>query len=341
MRPGWQELRYAIRILFKNPSFTVAAVVAMALGIATSTTIFSMVNTVLLRPLPYSNPEEVMIVWARFDGRDAKDIWLSPPEVKDFRQQGTLFKDFAILTDLTFNMTGNGDAEQLQAVGASANLFPMLGVNMAKGRSFLPEEDQQGARKVAVITHSFWQRRFGGNEGILNQSLTLEGEPFVVVGVLPANFTIPPPSSVFPQRIDIFVPFDSVSPIAGTTNRDLRSLHVLARTQPGVTVKQAEAQMNTVALNFQQQYPDSYPQESRFRLRVVPFHDDVVKDMKPSLLILFIASVLVLLIACVNIANLLLARSAAREREFGIRVSLGGGPRKIIRQLLSESLVLA
>ena len=341
MRPGWQELRYAIRILFKNPSFTVAAVVAMALGIATSTTIFSMVNTVLLRPLPYSNPEEVMIVWARFDGRDAKDIWLSPPEVKDFRQQGTLFKDFAILTDLTFNMTGNGDAEQLQAVGASANLFPMLGVNMAKGRSFLPEEDQQGARKVAVLTHSFWQRRFGGNEGILNQSLTLEGEPFVVVGVLPANFTIPPPSSVFPQRIDIFVPFDSVSPIAGTTNRDLRSLHVLARTQPGVTVKQAEAQMNTVALNFQQQYPDSYPQESRFRLRVVPFHDDVVKDMKPSLLILFIASVLVLLIACVNIANLLLARSAAREREFGIRVSLGGGPRKIIRQLLSESLVLA
>jgi putative ABC transport system permease protein len=341
MRIGWQELGYGVRLLFKNPSFTVAAVLAMALGIATSTMIFSMVNAVLLRPLPYTNPDEVMIVWARFEARNAKDVWLSPPEVKDFRQQGTLFKDFAALSDLTFNLSGTGDPEQIQAIGASANLFPLLGVNMAKGRGFLPEEDQPGARKVAVLTHGFWQRRFGGNEGIIDQSLTLEGEPFVVVGVLPANFTIPPPSSVFPQRIDVFVPFDSVVPTAGTTNRDLRNVHVLARTQPGVTVQQAESQINAIAQNFQQQYPEAYPQDSRFRLTVTPFHDYVVKAIKPSLLILFAASVLVLLIACVNIANLLLARAAAREREFGIRVSLGAGPLKIVRQLLTESVVLA
>jgi predicted permease len=341
MRIGGQELGYAIRLLFKNPSFTVAAVLAMALGIATSTMIFSMVHAVLLRPLPYSNPAEVMIVWARFEARNAKDVWLSPPEVKDFRQQGTLFKDFAALTDLTLNLTGTGDAEQLQAIGASANLFPLLGVNMAKGRGFLPEEDQQGARKVVVLTHGFWQRRFGGNEGILNQSVTLEGEPFVIVGVLPVNFTIPPPSSVFPERIDVFVPFDSVVVTAGTTNRDLRHLHVLARTQPEVTRAQAESQMNAIALNLQQQYPEAYPHDSKFRLSIVPFHEYVVKAIRPSLLILFSASVLVLLIACVNIANLLLARAAAREKEFGIRVSLGAGPLKIVRQLVTENLVLA
>jgi predicted permease len=341
MRIGGQELGYGIRLLFKNPSFTLAAVLAMALGIATSTMIFSMVNAVLLRPLPYTNPDEVMIVWARFEARDAKDVWLSPPEVKDFRQQGTLFKDFAALADLTLNMTGNGDPEQLQVVGASGNLFSMLGVNMAKGRGFLPEEDQQGARKVAVLTHGFWQRRFGANEGILNQSLTLEGEPYVIVGVLPANFTIPPPSSVFPGRIDVFVPFDSVVPTAGTTNRDLRHVHVLTRTKPGVTPEQAQSQMNTIAQTLQQQYADAYPQDSRFRLSVVPFHNYIVKPIRPSLLILFIASILVLLIACVNIANLLLARAAAREKEFGIRVSLGAGPLMIVRQLLTESLLLA
>ena len=341
MRIGWQDLGYGIRLLFKNPSFTVAAVLAMALGIATSTMIFSMVDAVLLRPLPYANPNEVMIVWARFEARNPKDLWLSPPEVKDFRQQGTLFKDFAALTDLTLNLTGTGDPEQLQAIGASANLFPLLGVNMEKGRGFLPEEDQQGARKVVVLSHGFWQRRFGGNEGILNQPVTLEGEPFVVVGVLPANFTIPPPSSVFPERIDVFVPFDSVVPTAGTTNRDLRHVHVLARPQPGVTQAQAESQMNAIALTMQQQYPEAYPQDSQFRLSIVPFHEYVVKAIKPSLLILFSASVLVLLIACVNIANLLLARAVAREKEFGIRVSLGAGPVKIVRQLLTESLLLA
>lgn len=340
MRTTWQELRYGLRLFFKNPTFTVAAVLAMALGIATSTMIFSMVNTVLLRPLPYANPDEVMIVWARFEARSAKDTWLSPPEVKDFRQQGTLFKDFAALTDLTFNMTGNGDPEQLQAIGASGNLFSMLGVKMAKGRGFLPEEDRQGAGKVAVLTHGFWQRRFGENE-IINQSLILEGEPFVVVGVLPANFTIPPPSTVFPERIDVFVPFESVVPTAGTINRDLRNVHVLARTQPGVTPAQAQSQINTIAQNFQQQYPEAYSQDSKFQLTVTPFHEYIVKPIKPSLLILFIASILVLLIACVNIANLLLARSAAREKEFGIRVSLGAGPLKIVHQLITESLVLA
>jgi len=341
MSLGTQELRYGIRLLFKNPSFTVAAIIAMALGIATSSMIFSMVNAVLLRPLPYSNPDEVMIVWARFEARSANDIWLSPPEVKDFRQQGTLFKDFAALTDLNLNLTSPADSEQLQAIGASGNLFSLLGVNMEKGRGFLPEEDQQGARKVVVLSHGFWQRRFGGNEGILNQALTLDGEPFLVIGVLPANFTIPPPSSVFPERIDVFVPFESVSPTAGTTNRDLRSVHVLARTKPGVTLNQAASQMNAIALNLQQQYPEAYPRDSQFRLRIVPFHEYVVQALKPSLIILFSASVLVLLIACVNIANLLLARAAAREREFGIRVSLGAGPLKIVRQLLTESLLLA
>src|SRR5882724_11599762 len=246
MRISWQELSYGIRLLFKNPSFTVAVVLAMALGIATSTMIFSMVNAVLLHPLPYTNPDEVMIVWARFEARSAKDLWLSPPEVKDFRQQGTLFKDFAALTDLTLNLTGTGDPEQLQAIGASGNLFSLLGVTMAKGRGFLPVEDQQGARKVVVLSHGFWQRRFGGNEVITNQSLTLESQSFVVVGVLPANFTIPPPSSVFPERIDVFVPFDSVVSTAGPTNRDLRNVHVLARTQPGVSLKQAESQMNAI-----------------------------------------------------------------------------------------------
>ena len=342
MRIGGQEVGYGIRLLFKNPSFTLAAVIAMALGIATSTMIFSMVNAVLLRPLPYANPDEIMIVWARFESRDAKDVWLSPPEVKDFQQQkGPVFKDFAALADLTLNMTGNGDPEQLQAIGASGNLFPMLGVNMAKGRAFLAEEDQKGARKVAILTHGFWQRRFGANEGIINQSITLEGEPYVVVGVLPADFTIPPPSSVFPDRVDVFVPFDSVVPTAGTTNRDLRHVHVLTRTQPGVTPEQAQSQMNTIAQTFRQQYADSYPQDSGFRLSVVPFHEYVVKPIRPSLLILFIASILVLLIACVNIANLLLARAAAREKEFGIRLSLGAGPVKIVRQLLTESLLLS
>jgi len=341
MSIGSQELRYGFRVLFKNPSFTVAAILTMALGIATSSMIFSMVNAVLLRPLPYSNPDEVMIVWARFEARNAKDVWLSPPEVKDFRQQGTLFKDFAALTDLTFNFTSLADSEQLQAIGASGNLFSMLGVNMAQGRGFLPEEDQQGARKVVVLSHGFWQRRFGGDERILNQVLTFDGEPFLVIGVLPANFTIPPPSSVFPERIDVFVPFESVAPTAGTTNRDLRSVHVLARIKPGVTLKQAESQMNAIALNLQQQYPEAYPPDSQFRLRIVPFHEYVVQAIKPSLLILFSASVLVLLIACVNIANLLLARAAARGKEFGIRVSLGAGPLKIVRQLLTESLLLA
>jgi putative ABC transport system permease protein len=337
----WQDLRYGIRLLFKSPAFTVAAVLAIGLSIGTVTTIFSAVNAVLLRPLPYANPDQVMIIWARFEARGADDTWLSPPEVQDFRQQATHFTGFAALTDLTLNMTGEGEPEQLQVVGASANLFPLLGVRMAQGRAFMPEEDQEGAGKAAILSHSFWQRRFGGDRGVVGKALTLDGGSYTVVGILPADFTIPPPSSVFPGRVDLYVPFNGAVAKSAAQSRDVRNVHVLARLKPGSTAEQAQAEMSTIATRLQQAYPEAYPANSGWRLTATPFHEYIVRGSREALLILLGAGIFVMLISCINIANLLLARAVAREKEFAVRLSLGASQFKVVRQLLTESLLLA
>jgi putative ABC transport system permease protein len=335
------DLRYAFRMLFKNPAFTAAALLAVGLSIGTVTTIFSAVSAVLLRPLPYADPNGVMIIWARFEARGADDTWLSSPEVQDFREQATHFNGFAAMTDLTLNMTGAGEPEQLQIVGASQNLFPLLGVNMVEGRGFAPEEDQEGAGKAAVLSHGFWQRRFGGDRSIVGKALTLDGSPYTVVGVLPADFTIPPPSSVFPARVDLYVPFAGAVAKNVAQSRDARNVHVLARLKPGGTPEQAQAEMSTIAARLQQQYPEAYPANSGWRLTATPFHEYITRGSRLALLILLGAGIFVLLISCINVANLLLARAVAREKEFAVRLSLGASPWKVVRQLLTESLVLA
>src|ERR1700730_6624544 len=326
-----RDLRYSARILIKSPGFTVVAVLALTLGIGANTAIFSVVNSVLLRPLPYSDPGRLMQLWEASAKKGRNEIPASYPNFADWRDQNHVFEQVAAYSDWTFNLTGTGEPERIRSAIVSPAWFSILGIKPIRGRVFLAGEDEQGKDLVAVISESLWQRRFNSDPNIVGRSINLDDKSFTVVGVIARGTQAP----LLPDEIELWAP---VSHGFGATNRYGHYLSVIARLKSDATPQQAQADMSTIAARLEQQYPES---NKGLSVRVVSLGEQIVGNFRTSLLVMLGAVVFVLLIGAANVANMLLARAAGRQKEMAIRTALGAGRWRIVRQLLTESMLLS
>ena len=322
-----QDIRYAFRRLIKSPAFTLVALLTLALGIGANTAIFSVVNAVLLQPLPYPDSHEIVGVYHLSDGRRAV---MSGPNFTDVKALNTTLEEVAAYTRTRTILTGRGEPVRLDGSGISASLFDMLGVQAAHGRTFRAEENQPGGTRVAILSHSLWQQRFGGDAAIVGKPLTLDGVTHEIVGVMPEGFS-------FPADRQIWTPLEYTADFT-TEQRGAWYLQVVGRLKPGVTVEQARAEVETIGRRLAAQYPDA---NEGVDFTAVSLHEAMVGSLRSAFWVLLGAVGFVLLIACVNVANLLLARAASRESEIAVRSALGADRARLVRQLLTESLMLA
>ena len=327
-----QDLRFGVRMLMKNPGFTAVAVLTLALGIGANTAIFSVVNAVLFRQLPYRDAGQLVIVWEQNLPRGWHTNTVSAANFDDWKSQNTVFSDMAAVDPTSFNLTGIGEPMEIEGERVTANLFTLLGVQPMRGRGFSAADDNPSSPLAAVISYGLWQRNFGGDPGVIGRQISLDGRSHTIVGIMPADFS-DAYTTFFNVHGQVWVPGLDMRPRGRTEHAYL----ALARLKPGVTLQQAQAEMDTIASRIEHQFPEN----RGWSAAVVGMHDQMVALARPALLVLIAAVAFVLFIACVNLANLLLARAASREREIAMRSALGASSSRVLRQLMTESVLLA
>jgi len=344
---GWMEttgqnLRYAWRMLLRSPSFTIVAVLTLALGIGANVAIFTVIHGVLLQPLPFPHPEQLVRVYDDIRASNTHDIGMSVPELWDLRDRSGVFQDISALVSADANLTGGDRPQRIELLGTSPNYLTMLGAKPELGRIYTPAEAQPGFTLNVVISDAFWRRSFGADPDVLGRSIRVDGDLYTIVGVMPPEFRHPG-RTLNLNNVDLWAAAGfSANPFPSPVVRAVRFLPgAMGRLKPGLTVPQAQAQLDAFVAQLTRQFPDEYPAAAGWSIRLVPTQEDLVGNVRTELLILFAAVGLVLLIACVNLANLLLARSASRQREIAIRLAIGAGRTRLIVQLLTESILLA
>jgi predicted permease len=343
---GWlettgQNLRYAARMLRRSPGFTLVAILTLALGIGANVAIFTVVHAVLLQPLPFPHPEQLVRVYDDILASNTHDVGMSPPELWDLRDKSGVFQDISAIFSDDANLTGGDHPERIEFQGTSANYFTMLGVHPQLGRVYTLADAVPGFSDPVVISDAFWRRNFGADPQIIGKKIRIDSDLYTIAGVMPRDFRHP--GRTLTADVDVWATAGfTAAPFPLPVVRAARLLPgAIGRLKPGLTLAQAQAQLDDFVAQLSRQYPDEYPSAAGWSLRLVPIQQDMVGNVRTELFVLFAAVAFVLLIACVNLANLLLARSASRQREIAIRLAVGAGPSRLIAQLLTESVLLA